>query len=213
MAHLKYTEQEFLDREVLSREKHEFYRGEIFAMAGASPAHVRIGSNILGELYIQLRGKPCQPNSSDAMVKVQATGLITYPDVSVVCPPVERERGPLEVLLNPKILFEVLSPSTGNYDRSTKFRRYQQIPSVAEIVFVSQDVPAIEHYLRQADGTWQYTLAEGLEAEVVLPSIAGKLALRQVYDRVDFPPPAPLPDPFAPPDFTNHTANEPPHPR
>ena len=185
---IRYTPEQFLEREAQTRDKHEFFRGEIFAMAGSSPADARIAMNILWRLAQQLEGKPCQPNSSDVMVKVAATGLMTYPDVSVVCPPIERAEGPIEVLLNPKILVEVLSPSTEKYDRGTKFSHYQKIPSLAEVLLVSQFEAAVDHYVRNSSGSWTFTRYEGLDAELALPSIAARLKLHQVYDRVEFVP-------------------------
>ncbi len=193
-----YTQEEFLQLEAKSPAKHEFYRGEIFAMSGASTAHNRIALNCLGRLFQQLEGNPCQPNTSDVMVKVQATSLMTYPDVSVACPPVERETAPIEVLLNPKVLIEVLSPSTEIYDRNTKFRQFQLIPSVEELVLIRQDEAAVEHYQRQAGDVWAMTTHLGLEAILSLPTIGCRIPLTQIYANVEFPPPSPAPAPQLP---------------
>lgn len=183
---LKCTVSEYLAREAASPEKHEYFRGEVFAMAGASPAHNRIASNIHWRLGQQLDGRECLPNLSDVLVN--AASLYTYPDLSVVCPPIEREQGPIEVLLNPKVLIEVLSPSTERYDRNIKFSHYRQIASVQEILLVQQDAPAIEHYARQPDGVWALTTAEGMAATIELPCIGCQLALSHVYANVEFPP-------------------------
>lgn len=186
-----YSQEEFFDLEAKSQTKHEFYRGEIFAMSGASTAHNRIVLNCLADLYQQLKGQPCQPNTSDVMVKVAATSLLTYPDVSVACPPVERESAPIEVLLNPKVLIEVLSPSTEIYDRNTKFRQYQLISSVEELVLIRQEEAAVEHYHRQPGDVWAMTTLLGLEATLSLPTLGCRLPLAQIYSGVDFPPPVP----------------------
>lgn len=185
-----YTPEEFLALEAKSESKHEFYRGEIFAMSGATAAHNRIEANCLGRLFQLLEGKPCQANTSNVMVKVKATSLMTYPDVSVACAPFERETAPIEVLLNPKVLLEVLSPSTEIYDRNTKFRQYQLIPSVEELVLIRQDEAAVEHYRRQSDDVWAMTTHLGLDATLVLASIECRLPLAQIYANVEFPPTA-----------------------
>lgn len=122
-----FTPQEYLARERVALDKHEYYQGEIFAMSGASKEHVRITGNIYWRLAAQLDGKSCQPFNSDLRVKVSATGLYTYPDVSVACDPVF-EDDHVDVLLNPKVIIEVLSPSTRRHDREWKFRHYQQSP-------------------------------------------------------------------------------------
>lgn len=191
-----YTPDEFLKLEAAATEKHEYYRGEIFAMAGASPSHNRISGNIYWRVAQQLEGSPCLPNQSDVMVKVEATGLHTYPDVSVVCPPVQRATAPIEVVLNPKVLIEVLSPSTELYDRNVKFRHYQQVESVEEILLVLQDEPVIEHYRRQSADVWELTTISGLESEVMLRSVECRLTFAQIYANVEFPPTQhPLPPP------------------
>jgi Uma2 family endonuclease len=128
------------------------------------------------------------------MVKVEATGWFTYPDLSIVCPPVERATAPIEVVLNSKVLMEVLLPSTEIYDRNVKFRHYQQIASVQEILLVREDEPVIEHYRRQSADVWELTMISGLENEVTLRSVVCQLPLAQVYANVESPPPQhPLP--------------------
>ncbi len=193
----RITPEEFLRREAVAVEKHQYYQGEVFAMAGGSQPHNRIILNISSRLYSALSGQPCQPISSDVMVKVKSTGLMTYPDGGVICPPVTREPGPIEVILNPRILVEVLSPSTERYDRLTKFTHYEQIESLTDLLLVRQDQPVIEHYSRLAAGPWTPRLVIGLDAEIVFDSIACQLPLAHIYDGVEFPePPGPPPPVF-----------------
>jgi Uma2 family endonuclease len=175
---------EFLQLEAAAPTKHQLYRGEIYAMAGASPAHNRIAGNIYYRLRQQLEGRPCQPNNSDVMVK--ANDLHTYPDVSVVCPPVEREDAPIEVLLNPQVIIEVLSPRTERYERNVKLVEYELTPSIAEIWLVQQDAPIVEHYVRQGKGMFR-TVVTGLEATAELQCIDVRMTMKQIYDGVEFP--------------------------
>ena len=178
-----YTVEEYLDFEVSSHDKHEFFQGEIFAMTGGSSNHNRIAFNIGAQLDRQLEGRPCQPFASDTRVKVVATGLYTYPDVTVACDP-QFEVARLETLLNPKVLVEVLSPSTAAYDQRTKLSHYQQIPTAQEILFVAQDRYWVEHFFREAEGQWQQAVVTGLENELRLASIDCRLSLAKIYARV-----------------------------
>lgn len=175
---------EFLQLEAASLSKHELYRGEIYVMAGASPAHNRISGNIYYRLRQQLEGRPCQPNNSDVMVK--ANELHTYPDVSVACPPIQREDAPIEVLLNPKVVIEVLSPSTERYERNVKLVEYERTPSIEEIWLVQQDVPLVEQYVRQGKGTLR-TAVTGLDGAAELQCLDVRLTMKQIYEGVEFP--------------------------
>lgn len=182
----KISVEEYLAREAASPDKHEFYQGVVFAMAGGSPAHNRIASNIHGNLFAQLRSRDCLPNMSDVLVN--AASLDTYSDVSVVCQPVEREPGPMETLLNPRVLIEVLSPTTERHDRNVKFPHYRRMDSVREILLVQQDAPVVERYIREEDGRWTLVTTERLDGEVLLTSIDCRLAMQVIYANVEFPP-------------------------
>ena len=155
-------------------------------MGGASFAHVQIVSNLIASLGSQLRGKPCQPFSTDLRVNVSRTGLYTYPDVGVVCDEPQFGDEHHDTLLNPRVIIEVLSPSTEAYDRGKKFSHYGTIESLAEYLLVAQDRPCIDHYARQASGDWLRHEATDLDDAVQLPSIECELKLAEVYDRVEF---------------------------
>lgn len=169
--------------------KHEYVAGQIVAMAGASREHNLIVLNIASEVRAQLRGRPCETYPSDMRVRVPSRQLYSYPDVTVVCGEPQFEDSQVDTLLNPTLLVEVLSPSTERYDRGTKFRAYRTIPALRELLFVSQEGPLVERYRRGADGQWLLSEAAGLEAEIALESIGCTLALRDIYERVTFPPP------------------------
>ena len=184
----KFTPAEYLALERKASEKHEFFAGDIFAMAGASKEHVRISGNLYHQLRNQLEGKPCEPFNSDLRVRVSATGLYTYPDVSVACAPLEFEDQAEDALLNPRVLVEVLSPTTQRHDYVFKFGHYRQIPSVAEILFVAQDVPYVERFVRVPGALWQFAAVEGLEGSVTIDCLACVLTMAQIYEGVEFPP-------------------------
>ena len=149
----RLTVEEYLQKERVSVEKHEYWGGEIFAMAGASHAHNLIVANTIFALMQALRGK-CLVYPSDMRLHVPASGLFTYPDVSVVCGPPQFLDGAEDTLENPAVLVEVLSPATESYDRGKKFEGYRSIPSFADYLLIAQDRVMVEHYRRQEGGGW-----------------------------------------------------------
>ncbi|MBL8152649.1 MAG: Uma2 family endonuclease [Anaerolineae bacterium] len=179
------TPDEYLAFERGSDARHEYFNGETYAMVGTTLRHNSIQGGIYISLVEQTRGTACRVYSSDVRVKVSATGLYTYPDVSVVCGEAELEDSHLDTLLNPSVLIEVLSPSTEAYDRGKKFEHYQRIDSLQEYLLVAQDKPRIEQYIRQKDN-WLYLKADGLDAEITLPSIGCTLSLQAAYQLVTF---------------------------
>ena len=192
LAEQRLPPAEYLAIERAAKFKSEFFAGEMFAMAGASPAHVLITSNVNREIGTQLKGRPCRVYSSDLRVKVSATGLHTYPDVVVVCGDQQFDDEKRDTLLNPTLIVEVLSPTTEAYDRSDKFDHYRQMESVEEYVLIAQDRPRVEHYARQAGGRqWLLTVFRDLQEHAPLPSIGCELALAEVYDKVEFAPDGP----------------------
>jgi len=183
----KLTEAEYLAVERTAECKSEFYAGEMFAMAGATFDHNRAKDNLARHLGNQLDGGPCFPLTSDMRVKVSATGLCTYPDIVVVCGEPVFDGATRDTVLNPTVVVEVLSDSTERYDRGTKFRHYQQIPSLQEYLLVAQDEPACERFVRQPDGTWNLTTVIGLAGELAFASIPARVPLADIYAGVAFP--------------------------
>lgn len=151
-----YTYEEYLAYERDSALKHEFEAGEIFAMAGGSPRHSALASRISAALE-NTRPTGCTAFQSDMRVRVLATGRATYPDASMVCGPIELDDADRSgtTITNPTLLVEVLSPSTEEVDRGSKWRDYQLIPSLKEYVLVSQE-PRVEVYRRMPSGGWEY---------------------------------------------------------
>lgn len=181
------TPQEYLARERRAEFKSEYYRGETFAMAGASDEHVVARDNLAGELHAQLKGTSCRARSLDMRVKVDATGLYTYPDITVVCGKPQFEDDVFDTLLNPTAIIEVLSESTEAYDRGAKFAQYRQVPSLQEYVLVARDKPHVERFVRQADGQWLLAEFVGLDAALEFASIPARVPLAEIYRDVTFP--------------------------
>lgn len=182
----RLTETEYLARERTAESKSEFHDGEVFAMSGGSLAHSLIATNLAAEFRRALRDRPCVPYNSDLRVKVEATGLLTYPDLSVICGPARFVDDEGDTVANPTVLAEVLSDSTESYDRGAKFRNYVQISTLREYLLVSQREPRIEQFARQEDGRWLWREAVGLEATVEMPSLQIRIALAEVFAKVQF---------------------------
>ena len=181
----RYTPEEYLALELQAQCKSEYYAGDIFAMAGASRWHNLIVANVIGELSLQLKRRPCTTYPSNMRVKVSPTGLYTYPDVTVVCGDAQFEDTQQDTLLNPTLIVEVLSESTEAYDRGGKFAHYRKLAFLLEYVLIAQTKPHVEHYVRQPDNRWLLAEADSVHAVIHLPSIDCHLALAEVYDKVD----------------------------
>ncbi len=183
------TPQQYLDRERHASHKSEYYRGDMFAMAGATRRHHLIVGNLVRELGNALKDRPCEVYPSDMRVKVLPTGLYTYPDVVVVCGEPKMEDSHADTLLTPAILFEVLSGSTESYDRGGKFRHYREIESLQEYVIVAQDQPSVERYVRQIDGRWLLNETQSLEEASALDSIGVSIPMAEIYRNISFEDP------------------------
>ncbi len=172
--------------EEASEERHEFYDGEVFAMAGGTRRHALLATNVVVALARSLEGTDCQPYGGDLRVRTPAVGgqseLYTFPDVSVVCGP-EELAPPADTLLNPTVLVEVLSPSTEAYDRGAKFELYQRIRSLREYVLVAQDRQAVEVYRRGEDDHWTLFKSGPAAGDVDLPSLGVRLTFEAIYAR------------------------------
>ena len=192
---IKYiTPEEYLAAERLALDKHEYYKGEVFplnktdvnAMSGASVAHNILFSNLFGELYTNLKGKPCRPYGSDLRIHIPLNSLFTYPDISVICGEVETIDNKFDTAKNPTVIFEILSPSTRDYDKGGKFTLYRDIDSLKEYVLVDTEKIVVEKFTRNSDNSWLLTEYKNIEDSFVLASIATTLALKTIYEDVNF---------------------------
>ncbi len=182
----RYTYQQYLQHEASSNVKHEFIDGDIYAMAGGTIEHAVISMNIGAALSAQLRGSPCIVASSDLKVRVLATDLATYPDVTVIWGPVQRDPQSGDVVLNPTLVVEVLSKSTEDWDRGEKLENYKQVPSLQACVLISYRRRHIEIVRRAANGAW-LTETAGPGESLPLPLAGCALAVDEVYRNVDIP--------------------------
>ena len=180
------TPEDYLSFERESEARHEFLDGEIFQMAGESLSHSRVCINLGGEVRAKLKGKSCEALSPNMKVRTSTASLFSYPDLTIVCgEPLFHDRKK-DVLTNPQVIFEVHSPSTAEYDRTTKFQRYRMDnETLTDYILVSQDKPFVEHFFRQTDGKWLYQSYGALEDFLKIETIDCELSLREIYDRVE----------------------------
>ncbi|MGE0433050.1 MAG: Uma2 family endonuclease [Planctomycetota bacterium] len=179
----KLSATEYLALERGADYRSQFWEGEIFAMAGNSPEHSEIATNLTGELFARLKGGggKCRVYGSDMRVRISADKYV-YPDLSIVC---GEPRFDNDTLLNPVAIIEILSPSTESFDRGKKFAGYREIPTLRDYVLVAQDAPVIERF-SLTDGKWTLTDTRGLDATLDLPAAAIRVPLRDVFARVSF---------------------------
>ena len=188
IASPRLTEAEYLEIERAAEFKSEFFDGEMFAMAGGTPQHSLISTNLAREFGNRLKDHPCVAYNADLRIKVEATGLCTYPDLSVICEPLEFAGGTDDTVVNPTLLVEVLSDSTEAYDRGKKFEHYRQIAGLREYLLVSQNEPRIEQFVRQPDRRWLLQEVAGRESSLELPSLRITISLAEIFAKVDFAP-------------------------
>ncbi len=180
------TPEQYLEIERKAEFRSEYYDGEMFAMAGARRPHNLIKMNVSGQLYQQLRSRPCEVSSSDQRVLVAPAGLYTYPDIVVVCGEPRFLDGELDTLLNPSVIVEVLSPSTEAYDRGRKFGHYRTIESLSAYLMVASELIGAELFTRQPDNRWKLTEeASRLEDTFEIESIGCRLKLADLYEKVE----------------------------
>ena len=181
----KIGEQEYLEHERNAEWPSEYLNGEVFPMDSASARHGLICTNITGCLILE-PGKRGYLFYSTGRLRIEATGLYTYPDLMLVCgePKYLDERG--ETVANPAIIFEILSRTTRDYDRGEKFDQYQTIPSLREYITVAQYKPQVQHRVRQPDSSWNLTAITSLEAHLQLVFIECKVPLSRIYKAVIF---------------------------
>ena len=190
------TIEEYLNAERESLERHEFIDGQVSLMAGESGNHGDISVNLTREFSNQLKGKDCRVRAKDTKIKSggfaekkanSTKGMFSYPDLVVICGEPEYHDKFRDIVLNPKVIVEVLSESTEVFDRNDKFTRYRMFnPTLTDYVLVSQDKPMVEHFVRQADDNWSLYIAIGLDKRLKIQSIECELKLSDIYDRVEF---------------------------
>lgn len=182
-----YTEEEYLVLERQAVYRSEYYRGEIFAMAGSSSEHNLMAGNLKTYLHRQLRQRGCRMYLLEMRLKVAASGLYTYPDAMIVCGTTRYADDHVDTVLNPAVVFEILSDSTEAFDRGKKFDHYRRIPTLQEYVLISQEKPLVERFLRETDMDWKLQVIEGLDATLALSSVDASITLAEIYEDIEFP--------------------------
>ncbi|MBI2569016.1 MAG: Uma2 family endonuclease [Candidatus Schekmanbacteria bacterium] len=181
---LSYSE--YLDLERDTDMRHEFLDGAAWAMSSGTPRHSAIKSNLLGILFGALRGSPCRPYDSDLKVRVVDSGFATYPDLTIICGPLEPHAEDRNAATNPTVLIEVLSKHTEAWDRGGKFLEVRHIATLRHYLLVSQDTRRVEHLERQEAGAWRLTI-HGPGELVTVDAIATEIAVNEIYERLPEP--------------------------
>jgi Uma2 family endonuclease len=189
------TPEEYLEIEAKAEYRSEYYAGEMFAMAGGSNKHSLIKVQTVHLLANQLEGRPCLTYDSDMGIRVSATGLYTYADAVVVCGPSELEGKQDQLLLNPNLIVEVLSPSTEAYDRGLKFEHYRTIPSLTQYVLIASERVHADIFTRADEELWMLSSASKPDDVLRLTSIDCTIQLADLYVRTNLLEPPPQPDP------------------
>jgi Uma2 family endonuclease len=180
----KFSIEEYLEMENAAIEKHEYYRGEIFAMSGAKVPHNTIARNLLIALGSKLRGKKCQPYGSDQRIHIQSNTLFTYPDISIICDEVITLNNDDWNVLNPTVIIEVLSPSTKNYDRGEKFKLYRDISTLKEYILVDSESIHIEVFRLNENNHWELEEYNSISDLLPVKAIGETILISEIYEGV-----------------------------
>jgi Uma2 family endonuclease len=185
-AAAKYiTQQDYLELERNALDKHEYYKGEIFAMSGASFKHNLIESNLRGALHNFLQDKNCNEFGSNLRIHIPSNTLYTYPDIIVLCDEPQFVDEEFDTITNPSVIIEILSPSTANYDRGTKFDLYREIISLKEYILVDSNDIHLVLYVKNANNTWTLSETKDISGSIRIPSIDFTINLADIYSGVD----------------------------
>ncbi len=198
----KYTPEEYAELEKSSEERLEYFDGSVWSMAGASPPHEEIVANTITELKNKLRGRNCRVFGSNLRVKVPIYKPYRYPDITALGePPIYENFYGLEVLVNPGLIIEILSPSTEAFDQSDKFTYYKSIESFTEYLLITQNRPHVALYTKQSETAWLHREYNSLDESVFLSSLDCEMALAEIYLGIEFPEIEPSRFPFEHEDF------------
>ena len=179
--------EEYLERERQAETKSEYFGGEIFAISGGTPVHALLGANAIRALGAELIGSDCSVYNSELRICVSPNGLYTYPDATVVCGELQYSDERRDTVTNPKLIVEVLSNSTRDYDRGRKFHLYRELPSLAEYLTIEQNEVHAEQWTRQPSGQWLFTETKDAGISLSFPSLSIELSMSKIYDRIVFP--------------------------
>jgi Uma2 family endonuclease len=183
----KMTIEEYLQFEKASDTKHEYYRGEVFAMSGAKPLHNVIAKNLMRDIATALRGKPCQPYGSDMRINIPENTLFTYPDISIICGDIIPSEYDEDTATQPIVVIEILSKSTRDYDRMGKFKLYRDIPALKEYILVDSESINIEAFRINNNNHWELEEYKTVSGELALPSVQVNIPIADIYEGTKLP--------------------------
>lgn len=178
--------EDYLEQERAALQKHEYYKGEVFAMSGASLEHVIVTRNLMISIGNKLKGKSCQPYGNDLRMHVPLNTLFTYPDLSIICGKPELLDNNFDTATNPTVIIEILSPSTRNYDMGVKFKLYRDIHSLKEYILIDSENVYVEKHVRQADNSWLLSEVKNLDEQLTIESVQINIALIDIYEGISF---------------------------
>lgn len=182
-----FTVEEYLDFEQASDKRHEYYQGEIFAMSGAKVPHNIISTNLLSELKQRLKGGACRPFNNDQRIYIPANTLFTYPDISIVCGEILTKDNDEWNILNPIVIFEILSPSTRQYDRSDKFKLYRDIPFLREYILIDSETIGIEAFRLNEKKHWELEEYKKITESLEIKTVNLSISLTDIYEGTKIP--------------------------
>lgn len=177
----KFTVEEYLQMELISQEKHEYYQGEIFAMSGAKVPHNIISGNLYYGLRKRLEGKSCKPFNSDQRIHITQNSLFTYPDISIICGEIITLDNDDWNILNPSVIIEVLSPGTKDYDRGGKFKLYRDIATLKEYMLADSETISIEVFRINDGGHWELEEYRKIDDSLLVKSIQVSIPVIEIY--------------------------------
>ena len=178
----KYTIEEYLRMEKAATEKHEYYKGEIYAMSGAKPRHNVIVKNLIRDIANALRGKPCQPYGSDLRINIPENGLFTYPDISIICGDIVSSEHDEDTAIMPAIIIEILSVSTRDYDRVGKFKLYRDIPLLKEYILIDSESVNVEAWRLNNTNHWELEEYKSVSEVLFLQSVQVSVSVADIYE-------------------------------
>ena len=187
LPEIKYISQaEYLEAERLALNKHEYFRGEVFAMSGASIFHNIIAMNCGSVLRFKLKGKNCRPYGSDLRIHIPKNTLYTYPDLSIICGKVDTTDEKFDTVTNPSVIIEILSPSTRDYDKGGKFTLYREIESLKEYILIDAERIMVEKFTRNNNGSWLLTEYKNIDEYFIISTVSVEIQLSDIYEDVKF---------------------------
>jgi Uma2 family endonuclease len=180
----KFSIEEYLEMEAAAIEKHEYYKGEIFAMSGAKMPHNKISSNLMISIGSKLKGKKCTPYGSDVRIHIASNTLFTYPDISIICgEPITLNNDEYNVL-NPTVIIDILSASTKNYDRWEKFKLYRDITTLKEYILVDSESIHIEVFRLNESNHWELEEYNSVENTLWIKALNENILISEAYEGV-----------------------------